>query len=156
MQTLSTTELLLKEIVSPDARELREVYLAANTPNFMYSRYMKLGSIRSLASTFSAKDLVGCITDIDASEERTTEMVVLAYACVVALTLKDYNEIEMALHGVSITNMKWIAEILGIWNDKRIPVIDLSFDASRSTSESSVISGPSSPSNILDKFCVES
>lgn len=94
---------------------LATIYLISNTPAFLYDRFLAEQSIHSLANNKTAHELVSTATQIAAKADRTPIELAIGYSALVALTLKNFREVMVALDGQNLSGLEWSDRILELW-----------------------------------------
>ena len=92
-------------------REIREVYLVSNTPLYLYKRLRQLEAVHHLASAVTGKDLLAEYLKRAKAKDRTPDDVAIAYACLVAITLRDLDEADPLLRSLESTSLNWAPAI---------------------------------------------
>jgi hypothetical protein len=96
-------------------RRLAEIYLMANTPAFLFRQFRADASLRSFARASSSADLVGQVTSYSSSPSRSLEDLAKSYAALVALTLRDTDEVLPLLRAANVSGLDWAQAIIELW-----------------------------------------
>lgn len=110
MKTLSLSEL----------ERLAQIYVVANTPSYLYRHFKKDPAVEDLAKTNSVAELVSTAKIDGATAARSLPEIVSAYAALIALTLKDYNQISNTLREGNFPGLHWAKDIVRVWDRTRI------------------------------------
>jgi hypothetical protein len=97
--------------------QLTRIYLVANTPSYLYRNYRSDSSVLEFSKINSVGDLVTSLShtaNIPASE-RSLNQIVVAYACLSALTFKNHNEVTKALYNKTFDSINWAGRMLELW-----------------------------------------
>ena len=119
-------------------------YLVANTPGFLYRHMREEPTVQRLAEERSVEELSESIREVNDTEERDASEVALAYACLIALTLKFTKPAEVAINELVCPNLEWLPSIVSLWRMGRVAVSEnvesfprLALDAGSSQTTSS-------------------
>ncbi len=120
------------ELPDVNSREVKLIYLVANTPYYLYRRLRSTNTVEVLAQRYSAVELVSFIKSVDADEKRYMDQAALAYAAAVALTRhSDSAGVDQALGGQeAFSGLPWISEILRVWRAGRVGLYSASVSVS--------------------------
>jgi hypothetical protein len=98
-----------------------EVFLFANTPNYLYKHLRELNEVQRLAENLTSKELYdACSTYLDKTV-KTFENELGFYITLIALSFKDYSEANVFLRSLNNKEYKWSDSILTLINAKRNP-----------------------------------
>lgn len=91
---------------------LLDIWMIANTPNFMFERFRRDASVSAISKAYSADRLLS----ISSSYARSTEFddKVRAYAYLIALSYKPAGEARNVLAAVSPLGLKWFTELTNL------------------------------------------
>lgn len=91
---------------------LRELYIVANTPMFIYRRFRRLPILQQLAERHSAADLVAAYNEHGGAPNRSVDDIVRAYAALVALSYAEYRSAREAAKDLRPGLLTWTDHIL--------------------------------------------
>ena len=114
---------------------LAALYLAANTPGFLYDTYRRSLTVQTLAATQQVQDLVETVNHVAGMAKRSLADVVTAYAALVALTLKDYEDVGSELPKLAMVGLEWTEKLIAIWDGLRMSTSRQSFELPAKLSE---------------------
>ena len=97
-----------------DLNELGPIYLYANTPMYLFRRLKDSAALYDATSEFSAEELIEQYNEIASKPEKTGQEVVAAYALLVSLSYRNYNEISNLLDKANTNGLDWAAHIVQI------------------------------------------
>ena len=97
-----------------DLNELGPIYLYANTPMYLFRRLKDSSALYDATSEFSPEELIEQYNQIASKQTKTGEEVVAAYALLVSLSYRDYNEISNLLDKANTNGLDWAAHIIQI------------------------------------------
>lgn len=97
-----------------DLNELGPIYLYANTPMSLFRSLKDSAALYDVTSEFSADELIEQYNEVASKPKKTGEEVVRAYALLVSLSYRDYNEISNLLDKIDTNGLDWAAHIIEI------------------------------------------
>lgn len=100
---------------------LKELYLYANTPYFLYKRYADLEFIENKISAESSDVLLAKLRTRLIKDEKSLEDISIIYAIVISLIYKDYNSVLVILKEIKEVKFEWVSKIADLIIAKRIP-----------------------------------
>ncbi len=95
-----------------NVKSLREAYILANTPGYLYKRFLENPSVHRLARTQTTDELLGMYRAAVDTNDPTADDIALGYAALVAVTLKDYREARAALERLRNNDLRWADSII--------------------------------------------
>ncbi len=109
--------------VSPNTIEdLVGIVISANTPRYLYKHFHRSEFVARLAETHSSEALVGIIRETQAKDLRSAEDIALAYACLIALTIRPSTKALPLLATLDAPSLAWSREIVEIHLSAFVPV----------------------------------
>jgi hypothetical protein len=101
---------------SVDLVALRDTFVFANTPSYLFKRFKADSSVQNLALGFSDEELItgfervlrGGVTDVDS--------LVKAYALVSGLALRDSAEAKKFFEELPTKQLPWAAELSALYS----------------------------------------
>lgn len=103
----------IKKIIELD--NLKEWYIYANTPMYLYKHFREEGSLRNLSEKLDVSELTEIYNHYRASKKQNLENVVISYAVLTALTLKDPYLAEKAFKKIDLSCLRWGNDIRDIF-----------------------------------------
>lgn len=94
-----------------DLEGLKEILIFANTPLYLYKNFRKNEAVQTLAKVYSPEDL---IRYFDYNLENATvsfNNLTLAYAMLIALSLKEYDQVISFFNRLDSYSIKWAKEL---------------------------------------------
>lgn len=88
-------------------REFLEAYLVSNTPLYFYKRLRNMAAIQDLAQAVPSKEITDEYLNRSNMPTPSPKDVVIAYACLVALTHKNTSEAFPLLRSLDLSKLKW-------------------------------------------------
>ncbi len=98
--------------------EVLRIYAVANIPSYLYERLRAEPTVKSFSDANQADALIKVITTIDRKRDRTAKAVALAYASLIALTFRDFQDMQLLLP-YKAKNLAWFAKLLQIYERER-------------------------------------
>jgi hypothetical protein len=92
---------------TPPLRELLDIYMSANTPAYLYKRLRRHHHVRALAERNTPAMLAEEIRAVPRSTRGRGEDLVLAYACLAALSLHRDASAREQLQSLDVSRMNW-------------------------------------------------
>lgn len=108
--------------------ELAQIFILANTPNYLYKLFSSDLSINKLAKDYSSEDLINIFREISRKEITTFEDVVLFYSVILALTKKPYEDVREFFKELNGLSLRWAKQISEIYFSKIIPESLISYE----------------------------
>src|SRR5262249_14862568 len=96
------------------------IYSVANTPAFLYRHLLADESVRELARKATTDELVNLFNDNVHRENRSINDVAIAYAALVAITLREFPEALATLLRLDAASLDWVADMANYWDNTRI------------------------------------
>ena len=98
-------------------------YLVSNTPYYLFKKLRSNPVLSQLARDNSPEQLEAAFQGATGKnkKERTALDIVQAYACIIALSLKDYAEGKSVLDRLPVTRLDWGLDIRNISLKKAVP-----------------------------------
>ncbi|MCI0695141.1 hypothetical protein L0337_24420 [candidate division KSB1 bacterium] len=91
---------------------LKEIFLFANTPSYLYKNFRQDPTVLGLSEKYSTEELIEFFEQIVKSEKLDTESLIMSYALLFAISLKDYAESHQFLKRIDkYKNLEWIKEL---------------------------------------------
>jgi hypothetical protein len=91
---------------------LEEIFLLANTPSYLYKNFRQDPTVLGLSEKYSTEELIKFFEQFVKSENFDTESLIMGYALLFAISLKDYAESHRFLKGIDkYKNLEWIKEL---------------------------------------------
>lgn len=94
-----------------DVDELVGTYMVSNTPAYLYKHYRRSESVAWMAGNLSVEQLVALLREAREKLIKSPADMALAYAAVVALSLKDYELVREIIEGLDTTGLEWGKDI---------------------------------------------
>jgi len=108
----------LEDITSgSDLDSLKEVYVFANTPSYIYKNFRKHRAVYELSRSYDAATLMDYFEQNVSAKEKSLEHTVLAYVFLIALTFKKYHEIKQYIDELDKFQLDWLNELRFIIKD---------------------------------------
>lgn len=108
--------------------ELAQIFILANTPNYLYKNYSSDPSINKLAEGYSSEDLITVFREINRKEITSCEDVVLFYSVIVALSKKPSKDVRELFKEMNGLSFRWAKQISEIYFSKIIPESLISYE----------------------------
>jgi hypothetical protein len=105
---------------------LADVYVLANTPAYLYRWFRADESVRALARSHPTGELASRLNTILDQHNLGFDELILAYALLVCLTMKDYREARPFIEHLAYNRLEWATEILEIWEAIRTVIVTAS------------------------------
>jgi len=94
-------------------RGLVERYLVANMPGYLFRHFRRDVTVRDLANTYSAEDLVSLVVELDQLSHKTVEDLATAYAALTALGFHNADEVKRVIPRLGgVRSFRWLDQIL--------------------------------------------
>lgn len=108
---------------------LKQIYIVANTPCYLYKHFKREMVVEMLARIYSAEKLVEHIVEIDNKKRRTLADVTSAYAACVALTFHEVRLVSALMNEMNLRTLEWVDAIVKIWEKSYVPkqVVDIHY-----------------------------
>jgi len=91
---------------------LKEIFVFANTPSYLYKNFRQNPAVLGLSEKYQTEELIGFFERLVQSEKPDMESLLMSYALLFAISLKEYAESRRFLNGVDRhKNLEWIKEI---------------------------------------------
>jgi len=91
---------------------LKEIFLFANTPSYLYKNFRQNPAVFGLAKKYQTEELIEFFEQFVKSEKLDAESLITSYALLFAISLKDYAESRRFLKGIDrYKNLEWIKEL---------------------------------------------
>jgi hypothetical protein len=98
-----------------DLNELAPIYLHANTPMYLFTRFRGSSTLYQATAPFSPEELIEEYNRIASKPKKKGEEVVFAYALLISLAYR--NQIEGLLDKVDLDGLDWAPHIVQILKD---------------------------------------
>ncbi len=98
-----------------DMEALRETFLFANTPSFLYKRFRSDSSVQNLASSWPAEKLISCFQELMREKNLDADTAAKTYAVVAALSFNDTPEIRAFFENLPNTGLLWARELAQLY-----------------------------------------
>jgi hypothetical protein len=95
---------------------LAAIYLAANTGPYLYRQMRDDPTVRYLSEKYSSEELANTVRELDSQEQRTIDDITMAYACLVALTLRNQYSEASETAQYAFRSLRWGDEIVAAWH----------------------------------------
>lgn len=95
---------------SNELQDLKEIFLVANTPSYLYKNFRQNNSINRLSQKYKTQELITYFESTAKSEKIVFDDVITIYALVVALSFKNYDEIKEFLIEMGKYRLEWLDE----------------------------------------------
>ena len=95
---------------SLDMECLRDIYLCANTPIYLYTRFRREPSVQALARDHEADELINWLKQLLESRDSEAGENIQTYAVLASLSFKTKQEISQ-LEALSCTNVEWFDKL---------------------------------------------
>jgi hypothetical protein len=129
-----------------DMRDLREAYLYANTPAYLFRRFRENASVQKLATALPISELTKAFNELRSKHPVGLEEIVQEYAILISLSLRDPAE-RAAIWDFHDSRLEWWQQIVSQIQSFSTPSNEISVSISpgiESNSESSHIVDPDS------------
>lgn len=97
-----------------DIDSIRNIYILANTPAYLYKELRANASVQRLARTLEVPELFEIYRQAARSKASADE-VSLGYAALVAMTLKDYHAVKEVFDRLSAYKLDWAPKIIDLF-----------------------------------------
>lgn len=108
-------------LADDDRKNLREIYVYANTPMYLYRQLQASSIVQRMAREESTKALFERIRAVKQNERNDIDWIAIGYAALVAATMKDDFNKEEALKLAVNTGLDWAKHLLEIGRVLYIP-----------------------------------
>jgi hypothetical protein len=103
-------------------RSVVDVYVASNTPSYLFKRLRRNDIVHELAQS-SAADLAELVQTLLAGKDRTESDVAGAYAALAAMTLRDYSEWQGLVGTLDLKPLDWGARFRELMIARAVPTL---------------------------------
>ena len=94
-----------------DLETLREIFIYANTPKYLYKNLKKDTSVQFIANNNSTDVLITAFNEFLAQASNDCDKAVQLYVILVALTFKNYSEVRPFFQTLLSNKFRWVKEI---------------------------------------------
>jgi hypothetical protein len=94
-----------------DVASLKDSFVFANTPSFLYKKFRSEASVQNLAENCSSNELVASFDELAKQKRRDLDGVVELYAIISALSLQDSPEAKRFFETLDKTGIPWGDEL---------------------------------------------
>jgi len=116
-------------IDSQAIRQIRETYLVSNTPLYLYKRLRDLPAVQRLAEDNDVEELGSEYLRRAKTIPRKPDDVALAYACLVALTTKEWRRVMPLIRLLDLSDLDWASLLRDIYLARLSPEESISIKA---------------------------
>jgi len=94
-----------------ELQDLKEIFLLANTPSYLYKNFRQNNSINRLSQKYEAQELITYFKVTAESEKIIFDDVITIYALLVAMSFKEYGVIKKFLSEMGKYQLEWLDEL---------------------------------------------
>jgi hypothetical protein len=90
-----------------DSSEMTAIYSVANTAPYLFKHLRRLGEVERLGKRTAAAELAALVAGIVGQEQRTPTDIARAYASLVAMTFRAYEEWRAIIDSLDLRVLDW-------------------------------------------------
>lgn len=103
------------KLSNEDRKLITRIYMVANTPAYLFDRLCSAAPVHTLADSAKPSQLTSLYKKVASKERRSVEDVAMAYAALVALTMKQPEPSRAMLVRLRSVPMQWGPAIIGLY-----------------------------------------
>jgi hypothetical protein len=111
-------EVLEKEL---NLESIKEIFILANIPMYIYKHFKEDSSIQFLSKKYSTNEFIDFYNKLTENEITELDDIVIIYSILMAISFKNYNEINQFFEDIKPIEIRWFNKLKEIIQSLAIP-----------------------------------